>query len=373
VLLAGAAALALAVGIGRFAYTPVLPAMQADTGFGAATAGWIAGWNYLGYLLGALGASVIAGRRLRVEVLFSSVLASVVTTVAMGFTEDITLWCALRFVSGLVAAGVLVLASAIVFDTLARSGRTHLMGAHFSGVGTGIALSGLVVALAASALDWRGLWFALGGVSAALAVASVPLARAAPPLARATMAAPAERYSAGLLIASYFLEGLGYVVTGTFLVAIARQMPAIGGAAEVLWIAVGLAAAPSAVLWSRLAQRWGAPAALIAAHVVQAAGIVAPVFFGSLWIGLLAAVCFGSTLLGITAVAVAFGGRISRHPARMIGVLTAAFGLGQMIGPVLAGWLAERQGGFNGSLLLAAGAVLAGAALLAAGRATSRA
>jgi len=127
------------------------------------------------------------------------------------------------------------------------------------------------------------------------------------------------------------------------------------------------------VLWSRLAQRWGAPNALIAAHVVQAAGIVAPVYFGSLWVGLLAAVCFGSTLMGITAIAVAFGGRIARHPARMIGLLTAAFGLGQMLGPVIGDSLAERQGGFEGALLLAAGAVLAGAGLVALGRLTSRA
>jgi len=347
--------------------------MQEATGFGAATAGWIAGWNYLGYLLGALGASLIAGRGLRVEVLVCSVVASIVTTAAMGFTANVALWCALRFVSGLAAAGVLVLSSAIVLDALAKIGGPHWMGMHFSGVGTGIALCGLVVALGVGHLDWRGLWFALAGVSVALAIPTLALARAAPPTPRATTAAPAERFPAGLLVASYFLEGLGYVVTGTFLVAIARQMPQIGGAAESLWIAVGLAGAPSTLLWSRLAQRWGAPNALIAAHVVQAAGIVAPVYFGSLWVGLLAAVCFGSTFMGITAIVVAFGGRIARHPARMIGLLTAAFGLGQMIGPVIGGWLAERQGGFDGSLLLAAGAVLAGAALVGLGRLTSRA
>jgi predicted MFS family arabinose efflux permease len=163
------------------------------------------------------------------------------------------------------------------------------------------------------------------------------------------------------------------VVTGTFLVAIARQMPDIGGAAELLWIAVGLAGVPSTLLWSRAAARWGAPAALIAAHLVQAVGIALPVFSGALWVALLAAVFFGGTFMGITAVIVAFGGRVAMQPARMIGLLTAAFGLGQMIGPVLAGWLAERQGGFNASLLLAAGAVALGAVLLAAGRATSRA
>lgn len=375
VLLAGAAALALGVGIGRFAYTPVLPAMQAATGFGAATAGWIAGWNYLGYLLGALAASLVAGRGTRVEILVGSIVASIVTTAAMGLTTSIALWCALRFVAGLASAGVLVLSSAIVLETLSRESRPHLMGAHFSGVGIGIALSGIIVAVGAGMTDWSGLWFTLAGVSAALALLTLPLPlarrRSQPEAVASRAAAPAERFPGSLLIASYFLEGLGYVITGTFLVAIAKQMPALGGAAELLWIAVGLAGAPSSLLWIRAAQRWGAPAALIAAHLVQAAGIVLPVFFGSLWVALLAAVCFGGTLMGITAVAVSFGGRISAQPARMIGLLTAAFGLGQMIGPVIAGWLAERQGGFDGSLVLAAGAVVLGALLVAAGRATS--
>ena len=282
------------MGIGRFAYTPVLPAMQEATGFGAATAGWIAGWNYLGYLLGALAASMIAARESRNALLLACVAASILTTGAMGFTADVVQWCALRFASGLASAGVLVISSAIVLEALARASRPHLMGVHFSGVGIGIALSGIVVALGVGVLDWRGLWFALAGVSVALALVTLPLAqRHRAKGASLQSAAPAkERFSGPLLVASYFLEGLGYVLTGTFPVAIARQMPGIGG-----------------------------------------------------------------TFTGITAVILAFGGRISPRPARMIGLLTAAFGLGQMIGPVIAGWLAERQGGFDGSLLLAAGAV----------------
>jgi len=363
------------MGVGRFAYTPVLPSMQEATGFGAATAGWIAGWNYLGYLLGALAASLIAARQSRYAILLASIAASILTTGAMALATDVMLWCALRFASGLASAGVLVISSSIVLETLARAARPHLMGVHFSGVGTGIALSGLVVALGVGLLDWRGLWFALAGVSVALAFFTLPLMQrhdaggANPPQA----ARARETFPGSLLIASYFLEGLGYVVTGTFLVAIAKQMPGIGGAAESLWIVVGLAGAPSTLLWSRAAARWGAPAALIAAHLVQAAGIVLPVFFDSLWVALVAAVFFGGTFMGIAAVIVAFGGRISPRPARMIGLLTAAFGFGQMIGPVIAGWLAERQGGFDGSLLLAAGAVVLGALLIALGRATSRA
>lgn len=361
------------MGVGRFAYTPVLPAMQEAVGFGAAAAGWIAGWNYLGYLLGALAASRLASSRLRSPVLLASIAASILTTAAMAITTGIVPWCALRLLSGIASAGVLVISSTIVLEVLAKAARPHLMGVHFSGVGTGIALSGLVVALGVGQLDWRGLWFALAGVSIALALLVQPLSRAKPVGATSARATPSERFPAGLLVASYFLEGLGYVVTGTFLVAIAKQMPGIGGAAESLWIVVGLAGAPSTMLWSRAAARWGAPAALIAAHLVQAAGIALPVLFGSLWVALVAAVFFGGTFMGITAVILAFGGRISTRPARMIGLLTAAFGLGQMIGPVIAGWLAERQGGFNGSLLLAAGAVVLGGALIALGRATSRA
>jgi MFS family permease len=347
--------------------------MQAAAGFSTTIAGWIAGWNYLGYLLGALAAARLATHGQRSAILLASVAASILTTGAMGATTSVALWCALRFASGLASAGVLVITSSIVLEALARTARPHLMGVHFSGVGTGIALSGIVVALGVGALDWRGLWFALAGVSVALALMVLPLARSHPAPARGSASTPTEHFSSALLIASYFLEGLGYVVTGTFLVAIAKQMPAIGGAAESLWIVVGLAGAPSTLLWSRLAARWGAPAALIAAHLVQAAGIVLPVLSGSLWVALVAAVFFGGTFMGITAIIVAFGGRVSRRPARMIGLLTAAFGLGQMIGPVVAGWLAERQGGFNGSLLLAAGAVVLGATLLALGRATSRA
>jgi predicted MFS family arabinose efflux permease len=318
---------------------------------------------------------VVAARESRNALLLACIAASIVTTGAMGATSDIVLWCALRFASGLASAGVLVISSAIVLEVLARASRPQLMGVHFSGVGTGIALSGIVVALGVGTLDWRSLWFALAGVSVALALCTLPLAQRHRP--RGTSPQPVapvkEHFPGGLLIASYFLEGLGYVVTGTFLVAIAKQMPGIGGAAESLWIAVGLAGAPSTLLWSRAAARWGAPAALIAAHLVQAAGIVLPVFFDSLWVALVAAVFFGGTFMGITAVILAFGGRISPRPARMIGLLTAAFGLGQMIGPVIAGWLAERQGSFDGSLALAAGAVVLGAALIALGRATSRA
>ena len=347
--------------------------MQSGAGFGAATAGWIAGWNYLGYLLGALAAARLASSPARVPVFMASIAASVLSTAAMGFTASVEIWCALRLVSGLASAGVLVISSAIVLEALARAGRPHWMGVHFSGVGIGIALSGTVVALGVGTLDWRQLWFALAGLSAALALFTPALSRSQPVARGRGPTTPSERFPPGLLIASYFLEGLGYVVTGTFLVAIAKQMPALGGAAEVLWIAVGLAGVPSTLLWSRIAQRWGAPRALVAAHLVQAAGIALPLLSGSLWVALVAAVFFGGTFMGITAVIVGFGGRTSARPARMIGLLTAAFGLGQMIGPVIAGWLAEHQGGFDGALALAAGAVVLGAVLLELGRATSRA
>lgn len=362
--------LAVAIGIGRFVYTPLLPAMQADAGFGAASAGWIAGWNYLGYLVGALGASLLAGRASRRAALLGCLAISLTTTAAMAATTSIPIWCALRLVSGIASAGALVISSSIVLEALTRAGRPELMGVNFAGVGAGIAISGLVVAVGLDALGWRGLWIALAGLSvAALAILGPALWRvdgiSALP---ASSPAPIERFPGWILVASYFLEGLGYVVTGTFLVAIAKAMPGLGAAAQWLWIVVGIAAVPSSMLWSRAAKRIGAPGALVAAHLVQAAGIALPLLSGSLWVALISAACFGGTFVGITSVILAYGGRVAPgHPGRIIGLLTAAFGLGQMAGPVIAGWLAERQGSFDSALAFAALVVALGAALIAAG------
>jgi MFS family permease len=169
----------------------------------------------------------------------------------------------------------------------------------------------------------------------------------------------------GLLFTAYFLEGIGYIVTGTFLVAIVDSTPRLGGIGVDVWIVVGLAVIPSAVLWAALAGRVGYARALAGAYLLQAIGIALPIAGGA-GAAFASAVLFGGTFAGITALTLTLGGHLeTSRSARLIGMLTAVFGLGQMIGPVLGGVIAHRAQNFTPALAAAAVCVLAGGVLMA--------
>lgn len=369
-LVAGIVALVIAMGVGRFGYTALLPDMQRLAGFDNVAAAWLASANYAGYLVGALAAAALPTalpRALAVRVLL---IASVVTTGAMASTTALSLWAALRFASGAISAGILVVGSDLVLRALQRQGHQGWLGIHFAGVGLGIALTGIAVALMGGVLDWRDGWIGLAVVCGLF----LPLCWAwLPDDATPRTAVPAEqprgdRFPLGVLIAAYFCEGAGYIVTGTFLVAIVKTTPGLEGLAAYAWIMVGIAAAPSAILWGRVAERLGAPMTLVLAHVVQAIGIVLPVWSHGVFAILLAAALFGGTFMGIAVVAVSFAGRLMTNSGRAIGLVTAGFGLGQIIGPLAAGALAAEGRGFNSALIAASATVVVGALLIVAGR-----
>ncbi len=251
---AGLIALAAAIGIGRFVYTPILPAMIEALGLSKSAAGLIASANFLGYLLGALLAALPSLRGSRRAWLLGSLLVSALTTAGMGLTETMAPFLALRFVGGGASAIVLVLASALVLERLAEARRTGLSALHFAGVGSGIAVSAVLVAAMLSAgQSWQSLWLASGAVSLIAAIAAAllvnegtaPPGRAGPRTGRTT-----DPHLVRLVVA-YGLFGFGYVITATFLVAIVRGAPAIRALEPVIWVVFGLAAAPSVALWSR--------------------------------------------------------------------------------------------------------------------------
>src|SRR5579883_658550 len=374
VLAGGIAALAISQGIGRFAYTPLLPYMQQALRFGPDVAGYLAAANYAGYLVGALAAALVPPRAPRTSILRLNLIACIASVAAMGLTTSLWAWAALRAIAGITSAFVLVLGSDFVFLKLARIGRTSLKAVLFGGVGAGIAIAGLVVTLAVQPWGWDGTWLAVGAVAAVLAplcwVGLQPPSEAAAAPHAPAHAAPAA--SAGfpvwLLLLAYFCEGLGYIVTGTFLVAIVASMPHLAAHAPQTWIVAGLAGVLAAPLWSLLAGRIGLAGALVVGHFVQAAGIVLPVLSHSLAAVLLSALAFGGTFTSISGLSLAFGGQLMpKHSARLIGVLTASFGIGQVLGPIAAGELAARHGDFDTALLLAGGVVAFGAVLLIMG------
>lgn len=374
VLVGGMLALAVALGLGRFAFTPILPVMQAQYGFDAQGSGWLAASNNVGYLIGALWAGTVRTDLTRHRLLALGFVLLLTTLALMPATASPLVWNGLRLVAGIASAWIFVLASALVIPLLTAAGHARWSGFHFGGVGLGIILAGLVVGWVVNSFGADAGWLVTAALALALSLAAWPaLAQAHPHAAAATAAIlPASHFPMGLLAAAYFCEGLGYIVTGTFLVAVVRATPGLDAYANLSWVLVGLAALPSAAAWSYLAEKHGHLPVLVAGHVVQAVGVALPALSNHPAMVLAGAVMYGGTFLGIVGMSLAFGRAINpAGAARIMGLLTAVFGIGQIIGPVLAARLAA-QGGWGPALLMAAGTVLLGAPLLLAGHAWAR-
>jgi predicted MFS family arabinose efflux permease len=331
--------------------------------------GLVASANFLGYLLGALVAAWprLPGRR-RAWFL-GAVAASGLTTAAMALGDTLAAFMALRFVGGMASAFVLVFASTLVLERLARAGRGGLASVHFAGVGAGVAVSAVLVSvLAAYGADWRALWLAGGAVSLAALGALFGLVPEGPePAAPAPAAAPSVDGDRRLhrLIAAYGLFGFGYVITATFVSAMVRTLPALQPAEPVVWLVFGLAAVPSVALWVGLGRTLGVARGFALACLVEAAGVAMTVLVVDAAAVVLGAALLGGTFMGLTALGLMLARSLSRgDPRRNIGLMTAAFGLGQMIGPAWAGYAFDITGSLLLPSLTASAALLVAAALV---------
>ena len=354
------AALAGAMGVGRFVFTPVLPLMEAQAHLTSAQASTLATSNYLGYLVGALlGISlpVLSQARLALRV---SGIGLVATLVAMPLTHDVVAWTAIRGLAGVASAVIFMVAGNTILTEL-TSAQPHLIGWAYGGVGAGIALSGALVAVIKSISDWQAAWWSSAGVTALLLAAAwfVGVAKpvgkqAAQPTAR-DAARRNHRWFA-ILAVSYFLEGAGYIVAGTFLVA---AISAIGPSwvSSSVWIIVGAAAVPSCAAWTWLSRRVSRPTLITGALLLQAVGIALPARTAAVPAALAAAVLFGATFIGITTLSLATG-RHLRVP-RAVAILTAGYAIGQVLGPLVVE--PTLHSGYRPALLVGSGLVLAAA------------
>jgi predicted MFS family arabinose efflux permease len=365
--LGGLIAMAAAIGIGRFVYTPILPLMVESLGMSNTAAGALASANFAGYLVGALAAARANLPGSRRRWLLVALFISATTTAAMALFTSAPPFLALRFIGGFASAVVLVVSSALVLDRLSAVGRSGLSAVHFAGVGAGIVVCAVVVnILVAAGGDWRGLWLAHGliGLASLGVVAYLIPDRVEPPLAaRKTM--PRHGGAIRNLVIAYGLVGFGYVITATFLVAIVRGAAELRGAESVVWLLVGLSAAPSVALWGLFAGRLGIRMAFALACALEAAGVAASVLWPALAGIAVAALLLGGTFMGLTALGLMEAHRLSeRDPRRTLAVMTAAFGLGQILGPAFAGALYDATGSLLTPSLGAAAALLIAAALV---------
>ena len=353
---AGLLALAMAMGIGRFAFTPMLPLMIRAGSADVAAGGWLAAANYAGYLLGALSTARIPLSPQRVGLLALAAIA--LSTAAMGWTDSLALWLVLRFVAGVASAWALVSTSVWCLAWLARFDRPAGPGLLYAGVGAGIALAGFYCWHAGAAgVAPDALWLQLG------ALALVGLLAVAVLMPRGTVAqASASATSGGVpwgLVICYGILGFGYILPATFLPVLARAVvddPAVFGAA---WPVFGAAAALSTLLASVLLARVARRHVLAGSHALMALGCLLPVLHLSASTVLLAALLVGGTFMVATMAGMQEArARTVGDPTRALGRMTAAFAIGQMAGPVLSSALSGSAQGFGGLFIaLAVGAV----------------
>lgn len=366
----GMLAMASAFGIGRFVYTPILPVMIADGALTPASAGIVAAANFFGYLLGALaGASAATQRHPRLFFL-GGLLAGGLSLAGMAVPPSIPVFSVMRFVGGFGSAFVIVCLSSMALEPLVRAGRIGLSAAPFAGVGFGIAFSsGLVSVLASAGVGWKAMWVANALVSTAMALLLFFLLPA--PSLPAHAPAPAGRKglprispALAALVVSYGLFGFGYVITATFLVAIVRETASLATLEPYAWAIVGLAGALSIPFWSWVARRTTDIFAYVAGCLVEATGVALSVVSPTPATIIISGIFLGGTFMAITAIGLGIARRLTQMaPQRAQAIMTSAFGLGQIVGPALAGHMRETSGSFVAPSLIAAAALVVAGAL----------
>ncbi|MEJ8848067.1 YbfB/YjiJ family MFS transporter [Variovorax rhizosphaerae] len=362
--------LAVALGIGRFAFTPMLPVMLAEGKLDLQGGGLLASLNYLGYFVGALSCAAI--RLPPIVMVRGGLIATAVLLLGMGLLNDFAAWGLLRGAAGVVSAWVFVFASGWGLRRLAETGAPALGGVIYSGPGIGIAATGLlggVVGRWGSTAAWIGFGLAALVLVAVIwrifddgaVVAPASALPASPPAAGALAAA---RSDARWLVALYGIAGFGYIITATFLPVIARQALPASPWPDLFWPLFGLAIVPGAIIGARVPSHWDNRLLLAAGCALQALGVLLSVVWPTVPGFLLGSVLLGLPFTAITLFAVREARRLRGNAAAgLIGYATASYGVGQIVGPLFAAPLAHATGSFAVPLLAAAAALMVGSAL----------
>lgn len=385
VALAGMVSLAVAMGIGRFAFTPLLPIMLSERLVDLPGASWLASANYLGYLVGALACTLQPWLWRRVAwlpplqggpVVRFGLAATCLLTAGMALPLP-ALWPTLRFAAGVASALVFVFTSGWCLVQLARRDAPALGGVMYAGPGAGIVASGLAASVIVhwrqtAAVGWLG-FAVLGAVLSAwvwAAFAGEPPPPASPSARAAAAPTHADRPGAEpwLLALAYGLAGFGYIISATFLPVIARETISGSPWLDLFWPIFGGGVVLGALLVTRVRVARDLRLLLAACYAVQAVGIAI-----GLWSPTVPGFAIGSVLLGLPFTTITFFAMLEVRRLRpasahsFIGLLTAMYGVGQIAGPLLAAAVLARSAspalGFEHSLQIAAGTLVAGALL----------
>ncbi|KAF4000019.1 YbfB/YjiJ family MFS transporter [Glaciimonas immobilis] len=375
VALSGTLTLAVAMGIGRFAFTPLLPMMLHDGIVDLNTGGWLATANYVGYFVGALLCVILRGNP--TYFIKSGLVATILLTLGMGLTyaPDVRLLMLmlmlLRTLSGITSSVVFVFASGWCLQRLAQLRLPALGGIIYCGPGVGILLTGLPASTMV-AHEWSAAsgWLLFAALAALLSASvwrtfSTSSSISAPAASNAHQLEPRQvkRQSIQLVLV-YGVGGFGYIITATFLPVIARLALPNSHWPDLLWPLFGVGISIGALLATKIPARCDNRLLLAICYVMQALGVMMGVAYPTVFGFALGCILLGLPFTAITLFAMREARRLyADHARALMGWLTAVYGLGQIIGPPLATYMVKRTGTFTASLSVAAVTLLIGAAL----------
>ncbi len=364
-----ALAAAVSLGLARFSYALLLPAMRDDLAWSYLTAGAMNTVNAAGYLVGALLMPALLRRWDARTLLLCGGLASGALLLAHGLARSDAALYALRGATGVASAASFVtggLLAARLASSLPAASRITpglVLGLYYGGTGLGIVMSSLIT----PPLHWPWAWAGLGVTSAALSLLTAHWTRAlrAPPVAGAPRVAVAWRPLAWAL-GGYLMFGLGYIGYMTFVITLLREQGLAAPWRTAFYVLLGVGVMASSWLWSNALQRWRGGQTLALLNALLALATLLLVLSPSVPVVFISGLLFGSVFLSVVASTTA----LVRHnlPASAwpggIALFTIVFAAGQIVGPSLVGWVADGPGGLAqgfgvSAALLALGSLLA--------------
>jgi predicted MFS family arabinose efflux permease len=367
-VLAGLCANLVGIGLARFAYTPLIPALIAEHWFSPSATVYLGAANLTGYLSGALLARPIAGRAGASATLRGMMVVASAAFFACAFPLSFGWFFVWRFASGFSGGALMALAAPVVLPHVASSRRGLASGAIFTGVGVGIAASGTLVPL----LMHSGLaqtWFGLGAVALLLtAVCWGGWPSEQLPEIRQPSAPPSRRSNLVALYVEYGLNAIGLVPHMIFLVDfIARGLGRglVTGAKD--WVLFGIGAMLGPLASGRVADRIGFALALRCAFALQAALVALLVFSASPLSLSISSIIVGAMVPGVVPLVL---GRVHEliprdadQQRKAWGLCTTAFAIGQAAAAYGLSYVFAQTGG-SYRVLFALGAVALATALV---------
>ncbi|MCW8837877.1 MAG: YbfB/YjiJ family MFS transporter [Thiovulaceae bacterium] len=358
ILLAGILSIVVGVGVARFAFTTLLPSMLEDF-LSVTNTGLFASFNYAGYLSGAIFTIFMKDINVKVKFFRIGMVLSILTTLVLATTTNETLWFISRVIAGFGSAMVLIVGGAIVMVKINYEDKTKAMGMHFSGIGVAITVTELVSQYVLRSGTWRDAWMVLTILALLVSFYVVYILSFDKELKKEAIPHKVSRSMFTpyviLLILAYFTAGVGFVVQATFFPDIINSLPGLEGSGSLGWLIVGIAGIPSAIIWMRLAHKYGSVDIIILTFLLQIIGILIPAFTNNIYMNLLSGALYGSTFIAHVALFMHYGGKLAgKNPVIFMGAMTAAYGIGQVGAPLYSVALFERYGNYNASLYVTA-------------------